>query len=125
MITKVIFIGLCTLICGVIVREYGSLFSIAVFLIGTILISSIILPYILTVYNKSIAYLNLLNIEVEVFEPVMKVTLIALSTKTASELCKDRGERALGFKIELAGVVAGIICSFPLLDKALSLINAL
>lgn len=125
MIIKIVFIGLCTLICCSILKDYGTSFSVLVGAIGVCAIAYIIIPYISTIYEKCLLYFNVLNIDNDILKPVLKVTVIALMTKITAELCRDRGERALGFKIELAGVVAGIISSFPLLEKALGMINAL
>ena len=125
MLIKVVFIGFIVLICGGLVKEYVSYFGTIVSILGIILICGITLPYINSIYIKITSYFDSLKLDSGLFKPLFKVVFISIITKISSEICKDRGERALGLKIELAGLIAGLICSFPLLDKALSLIGGI
>lgn len=125
MISKVIFIALFVLICGTIIKDKSPSFSVIVYLFGVALITYEVLPYINDIYTKINAYISIINVDDVIFLPVFKVVIIAVISKIMAEVCRDRGERALGYKVELAGVVASILASFPLLDKAMKIIGAI
>lgn len=125
MVLKAIFVCIICLICISIIKEYGHGIALMLSVAGIITLFWIIVPYIEQIINKSKDYINYMNIDSSIFLPLIKVVIIALTTRLTAEICRDRGERALGYKIEMVGIIAGIICSFPLLDKALTIIGVM
>lgn len=125
MIIKIIFITLSCLICITVLKEHKSTIALALSICGIIVLAYSIIPYFKSIYNKINEYIAVIKTDNNIFLILFKVVIIALATRLTADICRDKGEQALGFKIELAGILVGIFCSFPLLDKALSIIGAL
>ena len=123
MVTKAILVCFVCLICTSIIKEHSSGFAIMLTISGVMTLFFLINPYIIKVISIGKRYVDMINIDAKVFIPLAKVVIIALTTRLTAEICRDGGERALGYKIEIIGIIAGTICSFPLLDKALTLIG--
>lgn len=54
---------------------------------------------------------------------VIKLTGIAYITKFATEVCRDSGENAIAAKVELAGKIAVLVITLPILSSFLNLIT--
>ena len=57
--------------------------------------------------------------------PVLKVTVIAVLTKLASQICRDAGEGTVAVCCELAGTVGALAAAMPLLERMMELIAGL
>lgn len=57
--------------------------------------------------------------------PVMKVTVIAVLTKLASQICRDAGEGTVAVCCELAGTVGALAAAMPLVERMMELIAGL
>lgn len=57
--------------------------------------------------------------------PVLKVTVIAVLTKLASQVCRDAGEGTVAVCCELAGTVGALAAAMPLLERIMELIAGL
>ncbi len=57
--------------------------------------------------------------------PVVKVTVIAVLTRLASQICRDAGEGTVAVCCELAGTVGALAAVMPLLERILELIAGL
>lgn len=125
MVAKAILVCLVCLICTSLIKEHSSGFAIMLTISGLISLLLLTIPYIAHIISISKRYIDMVNIDSNIFLPLVKVVIIASTTRMTAEICRDGGERALGYKIEIIGIIAGIICSFPLLDKALTLIGAM
>ena len=109
---------------GILKGKNGSAaFSVAVAAVVAIIIG--ILPQLREIYVVWIGLTGKTGLDKSFFTPLIKTVGIAAACRTASDLCKDNGEKALGTQIELAGAAAGMICSVPLIEKILDLIGAL
>lgn len=58
-----------------------------------------------------------------VIVPVMKCLAISLTTKIASELCKDASQASLSSAVELAGNICALSVAAPLLLSMLSMLS--
>ena len=125
MIFKIIVTVLCGIFCTLILKDKNPHGAFAVSVSVSVVILGQIIPMARTLFRKIEEYKSLIGMDGELFNALIKVIIIALATRITAELCRDNGERAAGAKVELAGVIAGIICAVPLVDKALLLIGAL
>lgn len=57
--------------------------------------------------------------------PVLKVTVIAVLTKLASQICRDAGEGTVAVCCELAGTIGALAAVMPLLERIMDLIAGL
>lgn len=62
------------------------------------------------------------GIPVEYIKIVIKLTGIAYITKFASSICSDCGESAIAQKVELAGKVAVMLITIPVITNFLNLV---
>ena len=65
------------------------------------------------------------GVDAELFMPLVKVAGIAILCHLSAALCRDAGETALASLTELAGVVSGLMVSFPLLEAVWKLLLGL
>lgn len=57
--------------------------------------------------------------------PVLKVTVIAVLTRLASQICRDAGEGTVAVCCELASTVGALAAAMPLLEQMMELIAGL
>lgn len=60
-----------------------------------------------------------------VLGPVMKVTAIAIVTRTAAEVCRDAKEGGLASFVETAGTILSLFTVLPLMSAVLSMLTEL
>lgn len=68
------------------------------------------------------AVLERCRIAPEYFYTVVKLTAIAYITKFSADVCRDSGENAIASKIELAGKIAVLAMTVPIISDFLNLI---
>jgi stage III sporulation protein AD len=68
------------------------------------------------------AVISKCGIAPEYFRLVIKLTGIAYITKFAGEICRDCGENAIAAKVELAGKVAVLSLTVPVISAFLNLV---
>ena len=78
-----------------------------------------------TIYTEMMQLLHTYEVPEMVIQPLFKCAAISIIAKTTAELCKESGEQALGFKVELAGTLACLVASMPLLLHVISFISGL
>jgi len=67
--------------------------------------------------------LALTGLDAALFEPLLKVTAIALIVRIGGALCVDAGESALARMLDAAGAVCALGCALPLLRAAAELLG--
>ena len=121
-LTKIIGIGLLTLVIIIILKQYKPEFAIYASIIAGILILVIafekmtgIIELLQTISNKTYINKSFLTI-------LIKITGIAFLTEFAVSICKDSGESAIASKIELGSKVIIISMSIPIISNLMELI---
>ena len=56
------------------------------------------------------------------FEPLVKVTAVALIVRVGGAICADAGQSALARVMDAAGAVCALLCALPLLRAVIDLI---
>ena len=125
MLTKVIVTALCSIICVLIIKDKNPQMAFAVSIAAASVILAEALPVLGNVYRKLEGYLSVVHMNADMFRTLFKVVIISLATRLTADMCRDNGERAVGAKVELAGIAAGLFCAMPIVDKALAIIGAL
>ncbi len=121
---KAIVTGIAALFCISVLKEKNGNASLSVAVAAGVAIVVGIMPELRDLYGVWIELTGKTALDKSFFTPLLKVVGIAAACRTASDLCKDNGEKALGTQIELAGAAAGMICSVPLIEKIIELIGA-
>jgi len=121
-ILKVVAIGILACVMGVAIKkEYPA---------GTLLISLacavIILIFTLSLIRPIKTFLDDLaraaELSPSVMSPLYKTLGIAILTRVTSEACEDAKEKAFGVYIEVAGSVAALYVSLPLLSAVFNMV---
>lgn len=125
MLTKVIVTALCSVVCILIIKDKNPQMAFAVSIASASVILAEALPVLGNVYTRLEGYLSVIHMNADMFRTLFKVVVISLATRLTAEMCRDNGEHAVGAKVELAGMAAGLYCAIPIVDKALAVIGAL
>lgn len=84
-----------------------------------------IIPALSRIYSYCVALAGYTGMSQELFAPLLKVVGMAVCVRITAELCRDSGERAVAAQVEMAGAALGLVCAFPLVERALGLLGAL
>ena len=121
-LTKIIGIGLLTLVIIIILKQYKPEFAIYASIIAGILILVIafekmtgIIELLQTISNKT--YINK-----SFLTNLIKITGIAFLTEFAVSICSDAGEKAIASKIEIGSKIIIITMSMPIITSLLELV---
>ena len=121
-LTKIIGIGLLTLVIIIILKQYKLEFAIYASIIAGILILVIafekmtgIIELLQTISNKTYINKSFLTI-------LIKITGIAFLTEFAVSICSDTGEKAIASKIEIGSKIIIITMSMPIITSLLELV---
>ena len=113
------------LICTVLLKSINPSGALLIVVAACVAMIWIILPsaQALITYCRKLAETS--GLELAILTPLVKTLAICITAKITAEICRDAGERALAVKVELAGVVFGLICALPLLSETLRMIGDL
>ena len=125
MTLKVIVMAVTALLCAGLLKGKNGNAALYVAIAAIVAITVGILPQLREIYAVWLSLTEKTGLDKSFFSPLIKTVGIAAACRTASDLCKDNGEKALGTQIEVAGAAAGMICSVPLIEKILEMIGAL
>ena len=118
-ITKVIGLAFVAVFIILLLKQYKSEYAIYISIITGILI----LFYSITKLEVIIDLLknlsNKIDINMNFFSILLKITGIAYLSEFACNVCKDAGETAIASKVELAGRVLIIALSIPIISTLL------
>ena len=121
-LTKIIGIGLLTLVIIIILKQYNPEFAIYASILAGILILVIafekmtgIIELLQTISNKTYINKSFLTI-------LIKITGIAFLTEFAVSICSDAGEKAIASKIEIGSKIIIITMSMPIITSLLELV---
>ncbi|MEZ0535745.1 SpoIIIAC/SpoIIIAD family protein [Caldicellulosiruptoraceae bacterium PP1] len=120
---NVIIICLVSLIFVIIIKKTQPEFSLLITIITGIAVFFIIYDKIAFIIGEIIEMNNKVFGSSEYIGSLIKMTGIALITDYASNICKDSGESAFAFKIELAGKVIILFLSLPILFSLINFIS--
>ena len=65
------------------------------------------------------------NVSPAVIAVVLKTVGIAIITRLSADVCRDAGQSSIASGVDIAGAVAAIYISLPLLETAISMISSL
>lgn len=118
-VTKIIGIGLISLILILILKQYRPEYTIYVSLIAGILIFYLISDKLFGIISLLKSFSNRASINSEFIGIILKITGIAILTEFAVSICKDAGESSIASKIDLGGKIVIISISIPIITSML------
>jgi stage III sporulation protein AD len=70
-----------------------------------------------------LGHLQLTDLPLTLFVPVVKVTAIALVARFSCALCADAGQSALSSLLAAAGTLCALVCALPLMEALLEMVE--
>ena len=124
-VLKVAVTGVIAAICAITVRKQAPELALLLTIAAGVLIVLFCSGALATVVKFAGELAEIGGVSPELFEPVLKVTGIALITRLSAEFCKDAKEGALASAVEAGGTVLALLCALPLLTAVLELLREL
>ncbi|MCR5653795.1 MAG: stage III sporulation AC/AD family protein [Ruminococcus sp.] len=124
-ILAISFVGVTTAVLSLSLRRYNAEISIAVAVVGSIIIFLSVILNLSSVYETVSSILRASSVNSAYIAILLKSVGICFLTEFASDCCFDAGQRALANNIAIAGKVLVLVTAMPLykdvLDTVLSL----
>ncbi|MBQ7624817.1 MAG: hypothetical protein IJS65_06060 [Clostridia bacterium] len=122
-VLKIAALSLTAVIVSLLIKDKNPVGAFSVTFITLLLIGSFLIPRLKDVFDAYIGAFSGVFEDKALIGPLIKTVIIALICRLTSEICSEKGEKALGFQVELAGVTAGLVCAFPLVKTVLRIIG--
>lgn len=127
MLLKVLGVGICTLIVGLIIKQYKPEFLILVNVCGGLIIFMLVIDGAKKIIDELVGMDSMIGVNIDIIKPVFKVVGIGYITEFTSDLAEDCGNKSIANKVVLGGKVAICLLAMPILktliDTILSLIS--
>ena len=121
-IMKITVMGIMAAILSVVIKKYNPELSMLIGLATGILIMLAVIPQLKAVIDIIYNLYQSINLDKIYIGIVLKMIAVAYIAEFGVQICKDAGEGAIAYKIELAGKLIIIIISAPILTALLKLI---
>lgn len=121
-IFKVIGIGLITLIAYIIIKPLKPELAVFISISGVCIILLFCIDGLVDVINTMTNFVNKTGIDAGLFACVLKIVGIGYVTEFASNLCINSGNSSIADAISLAGKIAILLLSLPILTSLVNLI---
>lgn len=112
-------------ICALALRRYVPELSLVLTLVTAGAVLVMMLSGAAQVSESLSALLSAAALEEELTGPVIKVTVIGILSRLMSQICRDAGEGTIALCCELAGTIAALVVTVPLMSRVLELIGGL
>ena len=123
-VLKVVAIGILACILGVTIKKEYPVGTLLVSLAAAVVILFFTMSLLRPVKEFIDDLARTAELSPSVLAPFYKTLGIAIITRVASEACEDAKEKAFGVYIEVAGAVAALYVSLPLLSAVFKLVSS-
>lgn len=120
-ILSAVGLALTAVVFNLVVKKQSPQIALCITLIAGVLILNEAMNYIspIAMQLKTITS----SVSSSIYEPVAKVTLIAVIVKITSAICNDAGQSSLATKLEIIGTICATVCTLPLFNQVLTLVS--
>lgn len=116
-------LGLCVSALSLLLRGSDAAFALLLAAAAVLVGCALLLPTLFDLAELISHALALTALPETLFVPLFKVVGIALVTRFAGALCADAGQSALAALLQTAGTVCALVCTLPLLEALLNLVE--
>lgn len=116
----VVGIAIVSTAFAILLKQYKPEYSMAISLIGTLVIFSIVLASMIPIFSVIRTLMAKVSFSSEYIKIIMKCLGVCYLTEIASQICKESGQLSISSKVELGGKVAVLIISLPMFEELLS-----
>lgn len=119
---KIIGIGIVTLIAYIIIKPLKPDIAVFISVIGVSIILISCLDGLVKIIDTLTDFVNKTGIDAGLFACVLKIVGIGYVSEFASNLCINAGNSSIADGISLAGKIAILVLSLPILSSLINLI---
>ena len=124
-IVKIVIVAVIVATISLYLKKYTPETAILASIAGGLIIISLIVEHIFGVTEILGEMFTGANIEPEIIKIIVKVTFLAYLVEFAAGAVKDLGENSLSEKVLLAGKIAVLSLSLPIIRSLLELVRGL
>ncbi|OJU13738.1 MAG: hypothetical protein BGN88_01755 [Clostridiales bacterium 43-6] len=124
-ILSVVGLGLVSAVLVVLLRQYKPEFAMPAGVLAAVVILLLSISASLPILDKIKETATKASINGDYIGILIKSLGVCYLTQFASDTCKDSGESSMASKIELAGKVAVMLLSLPLINQVLGVVTKL
>ena len=116
-------VGICivTALFSLLLKQYKPEFSLAVSVLGTVFVFSLILAQMIPLFSTVRGIMARANFSDGYVKIILKALGISYIAEIGTEICRESGHLALASKVELAGRTAILIIAIPMFEELLKL----
>ena len=123
LVIRLAALGLCVSVLTLLLRGSDAALALLLAAAAVLVGAALLLPTLSELTELVTRALALTALPETLFVPLFKVVGIALVTRFASALCADAGQSALAALLQTAGAVCALVCTLPLLEALLDLVE--
>lgn len=116
-------VGLIGTLFAVFVRKVGEEYRLLVSAVCVCSLLISLLPHLSELLSQTVSFAKLSGTSAENFTFLLKSVGIGYICQFTSDICSDAGEGAIASKIELAGRIAILVMTIPVINSLVSLIG--
>ena len=119
---KIIGVGIVTAIAVVVVKQVKTEFAVIVGLAGSVIMLIMIINQLSGVISYLSQIVTKTNIDIGLFNCILKIIGIGYLTEFASGICIEMGSPSIASKVALAGKVVILCLALPIITSLLNII---
>ena len=116
-------VGLIGTIFAVFVKKVGEEYRIIVSVVCICSMIISVLPYLNDLFSKAVSFAMLSETSADNFMLLLKAVGVGYICQFTSDICTDAGETAIASKVELAGRIAILSMTVPVINSLVSMIE--
>lgn len=119
---KIVGLAIVSVFAFVLLRKDRAEFSFVIQLCAVVLLFIYVLPVFQQISDKLNGFIRLASLDAVYLEIPIRCLGISWIGKLMSEICKDAGQNAMSFKVELAARILILFSAVPIAEDLLMLI---
>lgn len=123
-VLKVVAIGILACVLGVSVKKENPTGTLLVSVAAAVVILFFIMSLIAPLMDFIEELADAAGLSPAILAPLYKTMGIAIMTRVTAEACEDAKEKAFGVYVEIAGAVAALYVSLPLISAVFRMISS-
>ncbi|WIF94533.1 stage III sporulation protein AD [Caminicella sporogenes] len=124
-IFKIVGLGIIATILTIVVKQYKPEYGVHISIAAGVMIFLMIAGKLVSVFEVINQLTDKLEIDLVYVKSIFKIIGIAYISEFGAQICRDSGEEAIAFKVELGGKIIIMVLALPILLSVFNLITKL
>ena len=125
MITKIIAIGLTTVVVSSVIKQYRADISLLINICGAVIIILLSINGITEIVDSMLNLSDTISLSQTIIQPLLKVLGIGYITEFSADIAEDSGNKSISSKIIFGGKIAICVVALPVIVNMLNAILSL